>query len=58
MASEKILDVFLDYKSMGTLDLQGGASLDPRGLNGRNYVGEHYVAMTTRVPIQSAFPHA
>ena len=29
------------YKSMGANDPQGVASLDPRGLIGRIYVGEH-----------------
>ena len=39
---------------METLDPQGRASLDPMGLIGSNYVGDHYIAMATRVPIQSA----
>ena len=42
MVSEKISKV---YKSMETLDPQGGGwgggSLDPRGLIGRIYIGDH-----------------
>ena len=38
MVSEK--KIFKVYKSMETLYLQGGASLDPRGLIGRSYVGD------------------
>ena len=32
---------FSHYKSMGANDPRGMASLDPRGLIGRIYVGEH-----------------
>ena len=39
MVSEK--NIFSHYKSMGANDPQGVASLDPRGLIGRIYVGDH-----------------
>ena len=39
MVSEK--KTFLHYKSLETLDPQGGASLDPMDLIGRIYVGDH-----------------
>ena len=32
---------FSKYKSMGNNDPRGMASLDPRGLTGRIYVGDH-----------------
>ena len=37
----KIFLSFSHYKSMGDNDPQGMASLDPRGLTGRIYVGNH-----------------
>ena len=48
MASEKIFQVvFFLYKSMET-DPQGRASLDPRGLTGRIYIGDHLTLLHTK----------
>ena len=33
---------------MGAIDPLGVASLDPRGLIGRIYVGDHYILLTTK----------
>ena len=41
MVSEKKIFGFSHYKSMGVNDPSGMASLDPRGLIGRIYVGDH-----------------
>ena len=42
MVSEtKIFLSFSHYKSMGAIDPRGVASLDPRGLIGMTYVGDH-----------------
>ena len=38
---EDFFDFFFPLKSMGTNDPRGVASLDPRGLIGRIYVGDH-----------------
>ena len=38
---KKIFFTFFHYKSMGANDPRGMASLDPRGLVGRIYVGDH-----------------
>ena len=37
----KFFPLYSYYKSMETLDPLGEASLDPRGLIGRIYVGDH-----------------
>ena len=42
MVSEKIFKVFHIISLMGTLDPLGEASLDPRGLIGKIYVGDHW----------------
>ena len=42
MVSEKNIFCFSHYKSMGANDPWGVASLGPRGLIGRIYVGDHY----------------
>ena len=39
---------FLHYKSMGTNDPQGMASLDPRGLIGRIYIVNQYTLLHTK----------
>ena len=39
---------FSHYKSMGANDPWGMASLDPRGLTGRIYVGDHYTLLHTK----------
>ena len=36
------------YKSMENLDPRSGASLDPRDLIGRIYVGGHYILLHTK----------
>ena len=36
------------YKSMGANHPQGMASLGPRGLNGRIYLGDHYTLLHTK----------
>ena len=41
VSEKKIFFYFSHYKSMGANDPWGMASLDPRGLTGRNYVGDH-----------------
>ena len=38
---------FSHYKSIGDNDLWGVASLGPRGLIGRIYVGDHYTLLHT-----------
>ena len=40
-SEKKICLSFFHYKSMGDNDPRGVASLDPRGLIGRIYVGDH-----------------
>ena len=41
VSEKKIFLSFSHYKSMGDNDPQGMASLGPRGLIGRIYVGDH-----------------
>ena len=41
MLSEEDFKIFSRYKSMGANDPRGMAGLHPRGLIGRNYVGDH-----------------
>ena len=41
MVSEKIFLGFSHYKSMGANDPRDVANLDPRGMVGRIYVGDH-----------------
>ena len=41
VSMKKIFLSFSHHKSMGANDLQGRASLDPRGLIGRICVGDH-----------------
>ena len=49
MFSEKIFFLsFFHYKSMGANDTRGVASLDPRGLIGRIYVGDYYILLHTK----------
>ena len=38
---------FSYYKSMGANDLRGVANLDPRGMVGRIYVGDHLISLHT-----------
>ena len=47
-SGEKDFLFFSHYKSMGANDLQGVASLDPRGLIGRIYLGDHYTLLHTK----------
>ena len=47
LSEKKIFLRFFHYKSMGNNDPQGVASLDPRGLIGRIYVGDHYTLLHT-----------
>ena len=49
------MGLFSNYKSMGTNDPQGMASLDPRGLIGRIYVGHNYTLLHTKY--RSCGPH-
>ena len=49
MVSEKNICLsFSHYKSMGDNDPRGVASLDPRGLIGRIYVGDHRTSLHTK----------
>ena len=49
MVSEKnIFLSFSHYKSMGDNDPRGVASLGPRGLMGRIYVGDHLTLLHTK----------
>ena len=41
VSEKKIFLSFSHYKSVGAYDPRGVASLDPRGMIGRIYVGEH-----------------
>ena len=41
VSEKKIFLCFSHLKSMGVHDPQGVASVDPRGLIGRIYVGDH-----------------
>ena len=41
VSEKKIFLSFSHYKFMGANDSRGMASLDPRGLIGRIYVGDH-----------------
>ena len=36
------------YKSMGAKGPRGGANFDPRGMNGRIYVGDHLMLLHTK----------
>ena len=38
---EDFLSFFPHYKSIGANELRGEASVDPRGMIGRIYVGDH-----------------
>ena len=46
MVSEK--KNFSHYKSIGTYDPSGVANLDPRGMVGRIYVGDHLTLLHTK----------
>ena len=46
MVSEKTI-IFSHYKSMGANDPRGVANLDPRGMVGRIYVGDHLKTLHT-----------
>ena len=48
VSEKKIFLSFFNYKSMGANDPRGIASLDPRGLIGRIYVGDHYTLLPTK----------
>ena len=48
ISEKKIFLRFSHYKSMGANDSQGVASLDPRGMIGRIYVGDHYTLLHTK----------
>ena len=56
MVSEIFHEVF-QYKSMGVIDPHGEASLDPRGLIGRIYVGDHKPLLYTFTKYISCGPH-
>ena len=47
VSEKKIFLSFSHYKSMGANDPPGVASLDPRGLIGRIYVGDHNTLLHT-----------
>ena len=56
MVSEKeILLVFFHYKFMGANDPRGVASLDPRGMVGRIYIGDRQTLLYTKSV--SSWPH-
>ena len=38
---------FSHFKSMGANDPRGTANLDPRGMVGRIYVGDHHTSLNT-----------
>ena len=48
VSEKKIFLSFSYYKFMGANDLWGMASLGPRGLLGRIYVGDHYTLLHTQ----------
>ena len=48
MEEKKIFLSFSHYKSMGANDPRNMASLDPRGLIGRIYVGDHQTLLYTK----------
>ena len=50
MDSEKkiFLVFFFHYKSAGANDHQGIANLNPKGMVGRMYVGDHYTLLHTK----------
>ena len=48
VAEKKIFLSFSHYKTMGTNDPRGVASLGPRGLIGRIYVGDNYTLLHTK----------
>ena len=48
VSEEKIFLSFSHCKSMGANDPLGMASLDPKGLIGRIYVGGHYTLLHTK----------
>ena len=48
MVSEEDLLSFFHYKSVGVNDPRGMANLDPRGMVGRIYVGDHYTLLYTK----------
>ena len=48
VSEKKIFLCFSHYKSMGANDPWGVASLGPRGLIGRIYVGDHYTLLHTK----------
>ena len=48
MVSEKIFLRFSHYESMGVNDPRGIANLDPKGLIGRIYVGDHLTLLHTK----------
>ena len=41
VSGKKNFDVFSYYKSIDANETLGAANLDPRGMVGRNYVGDH-----------------
>ena len=52
---EEDLLIFSNYKSMGANEPRGVFSLDPRGLIGRVYVGDHKTLLHTKYV--SSGPH-
>ena len=48
VSEKKIFLRFSHYKSMGANDPWGMASLDPRGMVGSIYVGDHYTLLHTK----------
>ena len=48
VSEENIFLIFSHYKSMGANDLRGMASLNPRGLIDRIYVGHHLTLLHTK----------
>ena len=55
ISEKKIFLSFSHYKSMGANDHQGMASLDPRGMVGRIYVGYYLTLLHTKY--LSSWPH-
>ena len=55
VSEKKILLRYSNYKSVGVNDPRGIANLDPRGKDGRIYVGDHYTLLHTKY--MSCRPH-
>ena len=48
VSEKKIFDIFSLYKSVGANEPRGVTNLDPRGMVGRIYVGDHLTLLHTK----------